>query len=61
MFLRNTNLECIKLIELDSKKAHKKKVTEIFKEFFEDIKGTIKGLKGYAILENIEIIEKLLF
>jgi quinol monooxygenase YgiN len=54
MLLRNTNLECIKLIELDSKKAHKKKVTEIFKEFFEDIKGTIKGLKGYAILENIE-------
>ena len=25
-----------------------------FKEFFESIKGTVKGLKGYAILENIE-------
>ena len=26
---------------------------ENFKEFFENIKGTVKGLKGYAILENI--------
>ncbi|HET9808007.1 MAG TPA: hypothetical protein VFP49_13980 [Nitrososphaeraceae archaeon] len=26
----------------------------MFKEFFENIKGTIKGLKGYTILENSE-------
>ena len=54
MVLRNTNLEYIKHNRLDSKQPHKKRVTEIFKEFFEDIKGTVKGLKGYAILENIE-------
>jgi hypothetical protein len=34
-------------------KAHENRLL-IFKEFFEDIKGTVKGLKGYAILENIE-------
>ena len=54
MLLRNTNLEYIKLNRVRLKAASQKKVTEIFKEFFEDIKGTIKGLKGYAILENIE-------
>ena len=26
----------------------------LFKEFFENINGKVKGLKGYAILENIE-------
>jgi len=36
------------------KEDSQKKVTEIFKEFFENIKGTIKGLKGYTILENTE-------
>ena len=30
-----------------------KRGNENFKEFFENIKGTVKGLKGYAILENI--------
>jgi heme-degrading monooxygenase HmoA len=52
--LRNTNLEYIKLNRVRLKAASQKKVTEIFKEFFENIKGTVKGLKGYAILENIE-------
>jgi len=54
MLLRNTNLEYIKLNRVRLKTASQKKVTEIFKEFFEDIKGTVKGLKGYSILENIE-------
>ncbi len=52
--MRNTNLEYIKLNRVRLKAASQKKVTEIFKEFFENIKGTVKGLKGYAILENIE-------
>ncbi|MGH9980133.1 MAG: antibiotic biosynthesis monooxygenase [Nitrososphaeraceae archaeon] len=52
--MRNTNIEYIKLNRVRLKAASQKKITEIFKEFFEDIKGTIKGLKGYAILENIE-------
>jgi heme-degrading monooxygenase HmoA len=52
--LRDTNLEYIKLNRVRLKAASQKKVTEIFKEFFENIKGTVKGLKGYAILENIE-------
>jgi heme-degrading monooxygenase HmoA len=50
--LKDTNLEYIKHNRV--KEGFQKKVTEIFKEFFEEIKGTIKGLKGYAILENIE-------
>jgi hypothetical protein len=54
MLLRNTNLEYIKLNRVRLKVASPKKVTGIFKEFFESIKGTIKELKGYAILENIE-------
>jgi heme-degrading monooxygenase HmoA len=54
MLLRNTYLEYIKLNKVRLKAASQKKITEIFKEFFEDIKGTVKGLKGYAILENIE-------
>jgi heme-degrading monooxygenase HmoA len=55
MLLRNTNLEYIKLNRVRLKAAaSQKKITEIFKEFFEDIKKTVKGLKGYAILENIE-------
>jgi heme-degrading monooxygenase HmoA len=54
MLLRNINLEYIKINRVRLKTASQKKVTEIFKEFFEDIKGTAKGLKGYAILENIE-------
>jgi heme-degrading monooxygenase HmoA len=37
-----------------TQKEDSKKVTEIFKEFFEDIKGTVKGIKGCVILENIE-------
>jgi heme-degrading monooxygenase HmoA len=54
MLLRNTNLKYIKLNRVRLKAASQKKITEIFKEFFENIKGTVKGLKGYAILENIE-------
>lgn len=54
MLLKNINLEYIKLNRVKLKEGSQKKVTEIFKEFFEDIKGTLKGLKGYAILENIE-------
>jgi heme-degrading monooxygenase HmoA len=54
MLLKNTNLEYIKLNRVRLKAASQKKVKEIFKEFFEDIKGTVKGLNGYAILENIE-------
>jgi heme-degrading monooxygenase HmoA len=54
MLLRNTYLEYIKLNKVRLKAASQKKITEIFKEFFEDIKGRVKGLKGYAILENIE-------
>ncbi len=54
MLLRNTNLEYIKFNRVRLKAASQKKITEIFKEFIEDINGTVKGLKGYAILENIE-------
>ena len=54
MLLRNTNLKYIKINRVRLEVASQKKVTGIFKEFFEDIKGTIKGLKGYAIFENIE-------
>ena len=54
MLLKNINLEYIKLNRVKLKEGSQKKVTEIFKEFFEDIKGNVKGLKGYAILENIE-------
>ncbi len=49
-----TNLKYIKYNKVRLKEGSQKKVTEIFKEFFENIKGTVKGLKGYAILENIE-------
>jgi heme-degrading monooxygenase HmoA len=49
-----TNLKYIKHNKVRLKEGSQKKVTEIFKEFFENIKGTVKGLKGYAILENIE-------
>jgi heme-degrading monooxygenase HmoA len=52
--LKNTSLEYIKHNRVRLKEASQKKVTGIFKEFFQDIKGTVKGLKGYAILENIE-------
>ena len=54
MLLKNTNLKYIKINRVRLKEGSQKKATEIFKEFFEDIKGTIKGLKGYAIFENIE-------
>jgi heme-degrading monooxygenase HmoA len=52
--LKNTSLEYIKHNRVRLKEGFQKKVTEIFTEFFENIKGTVKGLKGYAILENIE-------
>ena len=52
--MKDTNLEYIKHNRVRLKEGSQKKVTEIFTEFFEDIKGTVKGLKGYAILENLE-------
>jgi quinol monooxygenase YgiN len=52
--LKDTNLEYIKHNRVRLKEGSQKKVTEIFTEFFENIKGTVKGLKGYAILENVE-------
>jgi heme-degrading monooxygenase HmoA len=52
--LKGNNLEYIKHNRVRLKEGSQKKVTGIFKEFFESIKGTVKGLKGYAILENIE-------
>ena len=33
----------------------------LIKEFFENIKRTVKKLKGYTILENIEDDKELLF
>jgi quinol monooxygenase YgiN len=52
--MKDTNLEYIKHNRVRLKEGSQKKITENFKEFFEDIKGTVKGLKGYVILENIE-------
>ncbi len=52
--MSDTNLEYIKHNKVRLKEGSQKQVTEIFKQFFKDIKGTVKGLKGYAILENIE-------
>ena len=52
--MKNTSLEYIKHNRVRLKEASQKKITQIFKEFFQDIKGTVKGLKGSAILENIE-------
>ena len=52
--MKDTNLEYIKYNKVRLKEGSQKKVTEIFTEFFENIKGTVKGLKGYAILEDIE-------
>ena len=49
-----TNLDYIKHNRVRIKEGSQKNVTEIFKEFFENTNGTIKGLKGYGILENIE-------
>ena len=48
------NLDYIKHNKVRIKEGLQKKVMEIFKEFFENINGKVKGLKGYAILENIE-------
>ena len=52
--MNDTNLEYIKHNRVRLKEGSQKHVTKIFKQFFEKIKGTVKGLKGYAILENIE-------
>ena len=52
--MKGNNLEYIKHNRVRLKEGSQKKVTGIFKEFFKSIKGTVKGLKGYAILENIE-------
>jgi heme-degrading monooxygenase HmoA len=51
--LKNTSLEYIKYNRVRFKEGSKK-VTEIFTDFFETTKRTVKGLKRYAILENIE-------
>ena len=52
--LRDNNLEYIKHNRVRPKEGSQKKVTGIFKEFFENINGTIKELAGYTIMENIE-------
>ena len=52
--MKDNSLEYIKHNRVRLKEGSQKRVTEIFKEFFKNIKGTVKGLKGYAILENIE-------
>ena len=52
--MKGNNLEYIKHNRVRLKEGFQNKVTEIFKDFFENIKGTVKGLNGYAILENIE-------
>ena len=50
----NTSLEYLKHNKVRLKEGSRKKVTEIFIDFFETTKRTVKGLKGYAILENTE-------
>ena len=55
----DTKLEYIKHNRVrieDSKKGYGN-----FKEFYENIKRTVKELKGYTILENIEDDKELLF
>ncbi|HEX7256880.1 MAG TPA: hypothetical protein VF242_02360 [Nitrososphaeraceae archaeon] len=59
--MKETNLEYIKHNRVRLKEGSQKKVTGIFKEFFESIKGTVKGFKGSAILENIENKKKEFF
>jgi hypothetical protein len=59
MLLRNTNLEYIKHNRVQMKVQ--KEVMGILKNFFENIKRTVKELKGYTILENIEDDKELLF
>ena len=51
MILKDNNLEYIKHNRVRLNEGSQKQATEILKEFFEIIKGTIKGLKGYSILE----------
>ncbi len=50
--LKDTNLDYIKHNRVKLKEGSQKKVTGIFKEFFENINGTVKELKGFAILKN---------
>ena len=52
--MNDNNLQYIKCNKVTLKEGSQKKVTKIFKEFFGNIKGTIKGFKGYTILENIK-------
>ena len=59
MLLRNTNLEYINHNRVRIEGS--KRGYENFKEFFENIKRTVKELKGYTILENIEDDKELLF
>jgi hypothetical protein len=48
----DTNLEYIKHNKV--KFEGSKRGYENFKEFFENIKRTVKEVKGYTILENME-------
>jgi hypothetical protein len=52
--LKKTNVEYIKHNRVRLKEGSKKKLQKFSQNFFENIKRTVKGLKGYAILENIE-------
>jgi heme-degrading monooxygenase HmoA len=52
--LKDNNSEYIKHTRVRFKEGSQKQITEIFKEFFENINGAVIGLKGYAILENVE-------
>jgi hypothetical protein len=45
MLLSNTNFEYVKLNRVKLKAASQKKITNIFKEFFEDIKGNCQRIK----------------
>ena len=57
----DTNLEYIKHNRVRLKEGSQKKITENFKEFFEDIKGTVKGLKDMRFWKISKMIKKPLF
>lgn len=47
-------LKYVKHNKIRLKEDSQEKTTEIFREFLNDIRGTADGLKGHAILENVE-------
>jgi heme-degrading monooxygenase HmoA len=47
-------LKYVKHNRVTLKEGSQKRTTEIFREFFKNVKGNVDGMKGYAILENIE-------